>query len=144
MERRGVPHVAWARRRPRRYGGGMRSTLLLLLLAACAEDPSTDQRSDAAAPYNLTWSCLNGCGGTRPDLTGTTTLAIDGLTLTYAGGPGGEIHLATEGEDGCLDVEADPAESRHAYQLCPAGTGLDAAFGWWAPSGTSWRAQAWR
>ena len=120
----------------------------LLLIAACGGDPVADPGPDALGPWNLTWTCPGG-GCAARDLSHTTTLTIVGLTLTYGGGPGGQVHTATD-EDaaGCLNVPREdrpidmPQGARLAYSLCPVGTGLEAAIQW-VPSGDRWRVQAW-
>lgn len=125
----------------------MRKIFALALLAACG-DPALKVYPDAPppVPYNLTWTRESGA---RPDVASTTTLAIDGLTLTYGGGPGGEAHVAT-GDDGtCLGVPGQAGrQGVQPYQICKDGTGYSATIAWLAiggapPSGT-WHVQAWR
>ena len=120
----------------------MRKILALALLAACSS-PDSYPGSDAAAPYNLTWTCRAACSP-KPDLVATTTLAVSGLTLTYGGGPGGDTHVAdAEDANGCLSVPA-AADGRMAYQLCPVPNGYDAVIRWNVATGLRWRVQAWR
>jgi len=131
------------------YAQGMRKILAgLLLMAACSE-PNSYPGTDAAVPYSLTWTCQAACSP-KPDIVGTTTLAVSGLTLTYGGGPGGVVHVAT-GLDagGCLSVPAAapgaPGEDgRMAYQLCPVSNGYNAVVRWNVATGLRWRVQAWR
>lgn len=121
----------------------MRKILALALLAACG-DPALKVYPDAPPPYALTWTMQGGATGARPDITHTTTLAIVGTTLTYGGGPGGAVHMATD-DAGCLAVdhvvEANGAV-RDAYRICPVVGGYDGMV-LWRPGGL-WRVQAWR
>lgn len=123
----------------------MRKMLALAILAACS-DPAPAVTPDAAppAPYNLTWTRVNGA---RPDIAGTLTLAIDGLTLAYGGGPGGETHVATSDDGMCLAVPVLAGrQGLQPYQLCKDGTGYSATIAWLALGGSAgtWRVQAWR